>query len=50
VPVHAELAADPVRIESCSRGLREKYASARGSLAQMLVDEVLPTTLELRPA
>lgn len=50
VPFRAELAADPERVESCSRGLREKYARARGSLAQMLVDDVLPTTLELRPA
>jgi len=50
VPFRAELAADPERVESCSRGLRQKYASARGSLAQMLVDDVLPTTLELRPA
>jgi hypothetical protein len=50
VPIRAEHAADRERIEACSRGLREKYASARGSLAQMLVDEVLGTTLELRPA
>ena len=48
VPIRAEHAADPERVESCSRGLRDKYASSRGSLAQMLVDEVLPTTLELR--
>ena len=46
----AELADDPERIEACSDGLRDKYASSRGSLAQMLVDEVLPTTLELKPA
>jgi hypothetical protein len=50
IPIRAELAADPERIEACSRGLREKYATARGSLAEMLVDEVLPTTLELHPA
>jgi len=50
VPIQAELAVDPERVESCSRGLRQKYASARGSLAEMLVDDVLATTLELRPA
>jgi len=50
VPIHAEHAADPERVEACSRGLRQKYASARGSLAGMLVDAVLPTTLELHPA
>jgi hypothetical protein len=50
VPVRAEHAADPERVEACSRGLRQKYASARGSLAEMLVDAVLPTTLELHPA
>jgi hypothetical protein len=46
-PFRAELAADPERVEACSRALSEKYARARGSLAEMLVDEVLPTTLEL---
>lgn len=50
VPFIAELADDPERIEACSHGLREKYATARGSLAKMLLDEVLPTTLELKPA
>ncbi|MGH2402121.1 MAG: nitroreductase/quinone reductase family protein [Candidatus Limnocylindria bacterium] len=50
VPIRADLADDAQRIEACSRALREKYASARGSLAEMLVHEVLPTTLELRPA
>lgn len=50
VPIRADLADDAQRIETCSRGLREKYASARGSLAEMLAHEVLPTTLELRPA
>ncbi len=49
-PFVAELANDSERIEACSQGLREKYASARGSLAEMLLDEVLPTTLELKPA
>jgi hypothetical protein len=50
VPIRAEHAGDPERIEACSRGLRQKYATSRGSLAQMLVDEVLPTTLQLLPA
>ena len=50
VPIMAEPADDPERIEACSRGLREKYATSRGSLAEMLLDEVLPTTLELKPA
>jgi hypothetical protein len=50
VAVRAEPAADPERVEACSQGLREKYATARGSLAEMLVDAVLPTTLELHPA
>lgn len=50
VAIRAEVAADPERVEACSRGLRGKYATARGSLAEMLVDEVLPTTLELHPA
>lgn len=46
----AELADDPESIEACSLGLRQKYASSGGSLAQMLVEEVLQTTLELKPA
>ena len=43
-------AADDAGIEACSRLLREKHASAAASLASMLRDEVLPTTLELEPA
>ena len=50
VPFSAELADDPERIEACSQGLGEKYTTARGSLAEMLLDDVLPTTLELKPA
>lgn len=49
IPVHAEPAGDAERVEACSRGLRLKYASAHGSLAEMLADEMLPTTLELLP-
>ena len=37
-------------IEACSRLLRDKHASAGASLASMLRDEVLDTTLELEPA
>lgn len=49
VPVRAELAEDPERVEACSRALGEKYASARGSLREMLLDEALQATLELHP-
>jgi hypothetical protein len=49
IPVRA-VAADDAGIEACSRLLREKHAGARASLASMLRDEVLDTTLELRPA
>ena len=50
IPVRAKPAGDPDRVEACSRGLREKYASSRQSLAGMLVPEVLETTVELLPA
>ncbi len=50
VPFNADPADDRERIEACSDGLRTKYATARGSLSEMLLDEVLPTTLELKPA
>jgi hypothetical protein len=50
IRVRAEPAGDQDRVEACSRGLREKYAGSRQSLASMLVPEVLPTTLELLPA
>ena len=42
--------ADEDGIEACSRLLRAKYRSSRASLLSMLRDEVLETTLELRPA
>jgi hypothetical protein len=45
----AEQADDPDRIEACSEGLRAKYRRG-ASLDAMLRDEVLGTTLELRPA
>ncbi len=45
--VHAEAAADPERVASCSDALREKYA-AHGSMPIML-RRYLDTTLELRP-
>ena len=41
--------ADEAGIEACSRLLREKHATSRGSLASMLRDEILDTTLELEP-
>lgn len=50
IPVRAELAGDPDRVEAASQALRTKYGRSRGSLAAMLVDETLPTTLELTPA
>lgn len=50
VAVRAEPAGADDRVEACSRGLREKYAGAGGSLSGMLLDEVLSTTLELVPA
>ena len=49
IPVRVELAGDADRIEAASQALRTKYARSRGSLAAMLVDEILPTTLELLP-
>jgi hypothetical protein len=42
--------ADEAGIEACSRLLRDKHATARASLASMLRDEILDTTLELEPA
>jgi hypothetical protein len=44
------VAADQAGISACSRLLRAKYRSSRGSLLSMLRDEVLDTTLELVPA
>ena len=49
VELVAERADDPDRIAACSEGLRTKYR-AGASLDAMLRDEVLATTLELRPA
>jgi hypothetical protein len=43
-----EPAADPERVRACSDGLRAKYRRS-ASLDAMLRDEVLGTTLELRP-
>ena len=48
VPVRAELAADPERVEATSAGLSEKY-SRSSSLPFMVTPEVLPTTMELLP-
>jgi hypothetical protein len=49
IATNAEPATDPDRVEACSRALRAKYARWGASLAAMLVDETLETTLELRP-
>ena len=46
----AEVASDPDRVEACSRALSAKYARWRASLAAVLVEETLDTTLELHPA
>jgi hypothetical protein len=47
IPVRAEHAPDRDRVEACSRALSVKYRSSRGSLAIMLQDEILGSTLEL---
>jgi hypothetical protein len=49
VPFVAEAAPDAARVEACSEALRAKYRTQRASLAAMLLEETLPTTLELRP-
>ncbi|MDQ2689686.1 MAG: DUF2255 family protein [Chloroflexota bacterium] len=48
--VRAVPATDPERIAACSEALRSKYANGKASLAAMLRDEVIGTTLELQPA
>jgi hypothetical protein len=47
IPVRAEHAPDPDRVDACSRALSAKYKSSRGSLAIMLQEEILDSTLEL---
>jgi hypothetical protein len=49
IPVRA-VHADEAGIAACSRLLRAKHRSSRGSLLAMLRDEILETTLELQPA
>ena len=49
VAARAVPATDGDSVESCSEGLRAKYRPSQ-SLAAMLVDDVLPTTLRLVPA
>ena len=49
IPVSVHDATDPDSVERCSRQLRLKYATSP-SLAGMLRDEVLGTTLRLEPA
>ena len=48
IPIVAEAAGDAARVASCSAALSAKYRTSRGSLASMIRDEVLETTLELR--
>jgi hypothetical protein len=50
IPVRAEHAADPERVAACTRALSAKYRTSRGSLAMMVRDEILDSTLELHPA
>ena len=49
VPGRVEAAADPPSVEACSEGLRAKYPRTQ-SLAAMLVDEVVRTTIRIVPA
>ena len=49
IPIRARIA-DEAGILACSRLLRAKHRSSRASLMSMLLDDVLPTTLELEPA
>jgi hypothetical protein len=49
VPIRAEHA-NGDGVIACSRLLRAKYRSSRGSLMSMVRDEVLDTTLRLAPA
>jgi hypothetical protein len=48
LPVTLEHAADSAGIEACSEGLRAKYGRS-SSLAAMLADDVLETTLRVAP-
>jgi hypothetical protein len=49
VAARVEPAADAASVEACSEGLRTKYKRSY-SLAAMLADEVLPTTIRVEPA
>ena len=48
LPVVVERAADPERVAACSAELERKYAGDPATSA-MLRDEILETTLEIRP-
>jgi len=50
IPVRVDGASDAERVEATSHALRIKYARSRASLAAMLREVTLPTTLELLPA
>jgi hypothetical protein len=49
VPLRAVVATDPASVAACSAGLSKKYRRSY-SLAAMLRDDVLDTTLRLDPA
>jgi hypothetical protein len=49
IPVSVTRATDEERIASCSRELEAKYAGDPGA-REMVADEILDTTLEVRPA
>jgi|SRR6185503_5785978 len=49
IEVRVSPAIDPGSVEACSAAFRAKYRTSGGSLAAMLVPEVLSTTLELLP-
>lgn len=49
IPVTAELADDPGRVEACSAALRAKYGTRTASARSMLRPEILGTTIELQP-
>lgn len=48
IPVRIEAATDPQRVGTCSEELKRKYAGDPATPA-MIRDDVLDTTLELRP-
>jgi len=49
IPVTVQVASDIEQVEATSQALRGKYARPRASLAAMLREETLATTLQLLP-